>query len=226
MPPPLTMPSPLPLPASLNPFNSSFEPFPFLNGSLVGDALNGQYSTALPTWSKWAGTQYATYSKWATPAMGETPFDWLAKVKVPTGPKMATVLELEQQIAELREHLGWAHDSYSFLLAYPMATYQQTQCMQQALTELVAAAPETVPKFVLDWFYVLHFAQGIVWQMWMTTLMTPVSGFRHGEGIFRTMQQYLTLYWQSLASRSTGKFGVYSPWKFVTQSTIDAALPG
>ena len=40
------------------------------------------------------------------------------------------------------------------------------------------------------------------------------------------MMQYLTLYWQSLASRSTGKFGFYSPWRFIKQSTINMALPG
>ena len=76
-------------------------------------------------------------------------------------------------LEELREHLGWAWDGFSGIMSYKSTIYGSRWCIARSLRDLISFAPETVPSWCIDWFYVLFVSQRAVWQMISIALLSP-----------------------------------------------------
>ena len=63
-------------------------------------------------------------------------------------------------IQELRQHLGWAFDSFTVAAAFGGLIGKQTRCVGAAMRRLVARGhARQLPSWFVDWFYVLNAAQ-------------------------------------------------------------------
>ena len=99
-------------------------------------------------------------------------------------------------LEELREHLGWAWDGFSGIMSYKSTIYDSRWCIARSLRDIISFAPETVPSWFIDWFYVLFVSQRAVWQMISIALLSPSAGLKHTYGLMRACMSYLTLFWQ------------------------------
>ena len=99
-------------------------------------------------------------------------------------------------LEELREHLGVAWDGFSGIMAYKSTIYDSRWCIARSLRDIISFAPETVPSWFIDWFYVLFVSQRAVWQMISIALLSPSAGLKHTYGLMRACMSYLTLFWQ------------------------------
>ena len=75
-------------------------------------------------------------------------------------------------LEELREHLGWAWDGFSGIMSYKSTIYDSRWCIARSLRDIISFAPETVPSWFIDWFYVLFVSQRAVWQMISIALLS------------------------------------------------------
>ena len=106
-------------------------------------------------------------------------------------------------LEELREHLGWAWDGFSGIMSYKSTIYDSRWCIARSLRDIISFAPETVPSWFIDWFYVLFVSQRAVWQMISIALLSPSAGLKHTYGLMRACMSYLTLFWQVTGRQNT-----------------------
>lgn len=142
----------------------------------------------------------------------------------------AKAIDITQQLDELREHLGWAHDGFTGIQAWTSTLKDQRFCVQKSMVEIESLDPHELPKWFIDWYFVMYTTQRTLWQMTSLAIQSPVTGMRHADGLFRVTMQYLTLMWQAHAQTTAVKFGGYpggsNLWEHLSQEDFLRAIPG
>ena len=146
----------------------------------------------------------------------------------PSSDAVAKARDVSTALEELREHLGWAWDGFSGIMSYKSTIYDSRWCIARSLRDVINYAPESVPAWFIDWFYVLYVSQRAVWQMISIALLAPSAGLKHTYGLMRACMSYLTLFWQAHVANTGMRLGGGGTpvWEWLSPEDMKRGIPG
>tara|TARA_B110001452_G_scaffold32119_1_gene25074 strand:+ start:1851 stop:3581 length:1731 start_codon:yes stop_codon:yes gene_type:complete len=214
-----------PLPANITKLKNTKETAPAWPRAAVAEPWPSQDPPA-PS-KKLVETRSAAPKASPSPAVSPAPLTPMSPQEALAAYK-AKAQEVSTMLEELREHLGWAWDGFSGILAFKSGTYDSRWCVGRALREIISYAPETMPRWFIDWFMVLYWTQRVLFHMIELAHLAPQTGLKQAYGLFRSVMNYLTLFWQAHATSTATKLGAGGAgvWDWLSAADLAKGLPG